>query len=91
MRTTTKIVNMLLIGLTMSSCEKSGNSFSVLSGSSSFQQAATFEPRKLDVLFVIDNSGSMSSSQQNQMCIRDSLLRPSAELIGIKWSCKRNG
>lgn len=49
----------------MSSCEKSGNSFSVLSGSSSFQQAATFEPRKLDVLFVIDNSGSMSSSQQN--------------------------
>ena len=69
MRTTTNkmstVVNMLLIGLIMSSCEKSGNSFSVLSGSSSFQQSAKFEPRKLDILFVIDNSGSMSSSQQN--------------------------
>lgn len=65
MRTSTKLFYTLLIGLIMSSCEKSGNSFSVLSGSSSFQQAAKFEPRKLDVLFVIDNSGSMSSSQQN--------------------------
>ena len=46
-------------------CDKAGSSFSVLSGSASFQQAATFVPRKLDVLFVVDNSASMKSSQTN--------------------------
>ncbi|OFZ31261.1 MAG: hypothetical protein A2622_01320 [Bdellovibrionales bacterium RIFCSPHIGHO2_01_FULL_40_29] len=48
-----------------SSCEKGGGDFSILSESSQFQQASTFVPRKLDVLFVVDNSGSMSSSQTN--------------------------
>lgn len=61
---TTKF-HLVLIAAVVSSCDKSGNSFSVLAGSSSFQQAATYVPRKLDVLFVIDNSGSMSSSQSN--------------------------
>ncbi|MBC7457098.1 MAG: hypothetical protein H7235_02385, partial [Bdellovibrionaceae bacterium] len=46
-------------------CDKGGSSFSVLSNQAQFQQAATFVPRKLDVLFVVDNSGSMSSSQSN--------------------------
>ena len=58
-------IQLVLIAAIVSSCDKSGNSFSVLAGSSSFQQAATYVPRKLDVLFVIDNSGSMSSSQTN--------------------------
>lgn len=49
--------------LVFSSCEKGGGDFSISSDSSQFQQAATFVPRKLDVLFVMDNSGSMSSSQ----------------------------
>jgi hypothetical protein len=51
--------------LLMNGCDKGGSSFSVLSDSSSFQQTAVFQPRKLDVLFVVDNSGSMSSSQTN--------------------------
>lgn len=46
-------------------CDKGGGSFSILSDNSQFQQAVTFTPRKLDVLFVVDNSGSMASSQQN--------------------------
>ena len=49
----------------LSSCDKGGSSFSVLSDSSSFQQTAVYQPRKLDVLFLVDNSGSMSSSQNN--------------------------
>ena len=44
-------------------CEKGGSNFSVLSSSSQFEQTSNYVPRKLDVLFVIDNSGSMSSSQ----------------------------
>ncbi len=47
----------------MVGCDKGGSTFSILSDSSQFQQAATYVPRKLDVLFVVDNSGSMSSSQ----------------------------
>lgn len=55
-----------LVGLTilLSACDKGAGSFSVLSENADFQQTAVYEPRKLDVLFVVDNSGSMSSSQQ---------------------------
>ena len=46
-------------------CEKSDRTFSLLDAASSFQQSATYEPRKVDILWVVDNSGSMQSSQQN--------------------------
>ncbi|MBC7419658.1 MAG: hypothetical protein H7328_02925 [Bdellovibrio sp.] len=49
----------------MVGCDKGGSTFSILSDSSQFQQASTFVPRKLDVLLVVDNSGSMSSSQSS--------------------------
>jgi len=51
--------------LALSSCDKGGNDISILASTSSFQQAAVFTPRKLDVLFVVDNSGSMATSQSN--------------------------
>jgi hypothetical protein len=44
-------------------CDKGGSTFSIGSNTAQFQQASLFVPRKLDVLFVVDNSGSMSSSQ----------------------------
>lgn len=47
------------------SCDKGGGSFSLASDSSQFQQSAVFVPRQLDVLFVVDNSGSMKTSQTN--------------------------
>ncbi len=47
----------------LSACDKGGSNFSLLSTSEQYQQATTYIPRKLDVLFVVDNSGSMSSSQ----------------------------
>ncbi len=49
----------------ISSCNKDAGSFSVLSETSTFEQKATFAARKLDVLFVVDNSGSMATSQTN--------------------------
>lgn len=62
----TKLVSGLIASLALfSSCEKSGGSFSLAADSSQFQQSAIFVPRKLDVLFVIDNSGSMQTSQAN--------------------------
>ncbi len=51
--------------LMLSACEKTDRSFSLLNAESSFQQAATYTPRKIDILWVVDNSGSMDSSQQN--------------------------
>lgn len=51
--------------IALCSCEKSGGSFSLSSDSSQFQQSAVFVPRQLDVLFVVDNSGSMKTSQTN--------------------------
>lgn len=49
----------------LTGCDKGGSSFSVLSETSSYQQNTSFTPRKVDVMFVIDNSGSMSTSQNN--------------------------
>lgn len=51
--------------LVMTACEKGDRSYSLLSDSEAFQQNATYVPRKIDVLWIIDNSGSMKSSQDN--------------------------
>jgi len=46
-------------------CDKTDRSFSLLDAGSSFQQSATYVPRPIDVLWIVDNSGSMESSQSN--------------------------
>lgn len=48
------------------SCDKGGGSFSLLPDGNSFQQTAgSSVNNKIDVLFVVDNSGSMSPAQTN--------------------------
>ncbi|MGZ3795891.1 MAG: hypothetical protein ACXVCE_15125 [Bacteriovorax sp.] len=49
--------------LMMAACNKSADSFSLLADASSYKQSAQYVPRKVDILWVIDNSGSMDSSQ----------------------------
>lgn len=49
--------------LFLSSCDKGGGTFSVLADSSTYEQKAVFTARKIDVLFVVDNSGSMDNFQ----------------------------
>lgn len=46
-------------------CEKTDRSFSLLDDSSTFQNIPTFTPRPIDIVWVVDNSGSMESSQDN--------------------------
>lgn len=62
-----KIVTLGVTSLTvvLSSCNQGAGSFSVLSESTQFEQKATYTARKLDVLFVVDNSFSMNTSQTN--------------------------
>lgn len=44
-------------------CNKSADSFSLLADASSYKQNAQYIPRKVDILWVVDNSGSMENSQ----------------------------
>lgn len=59
-------MNILLVSaLVFSSCDKSADSFSLASEEKNFQQTAQHSPRAIDILWVVDNSGSMNSSQTN--------------------------
>lgn len=58
------VCSLIAVGL-LAGCEKSAESFSILSDSSAFKQSEAYVQRKIDILWVIDNSGSMASSQTN--------------------------
>lgn len=60
-----KLMMSTVLGLSLinSACSKTA-SFSLLSDQNNFQQNSSETNGKIDVLFVIDNSGSMASSQQ---------------------------
>jgi hypothetical protein len=65
----------LALSLFSISCQKSNDSFSLLAEQSTFQQASSFQPRKIDILWVIDNSGSMETSQQNVIANFNSFIQ----------------
>lgn len=49
----------------LAGCQKSTDSFTLLKDGSDYKQQAVFIPKKIDILWVIDNSGSMDTSQNN--------------------------
>ncbi|QDK37334.1 VWA domain-containing protein [Bdellovibrio sp. NC01] len=49
----------------LAGCAKGGGSYSTLADTASFTQEAVYIPKKIDILWVIDNSGSMATSQTN--------------------------
>jgi hypothetical protein len=52
-----------LIGL--SACDKSGGGISILAAEENFKVSLSIQARPIDIMWVVDNSGSMNSSQQN--------------------------
>jgi len=58
-------ISIAAAALTLLACSKSADSFSLLADSSGFKQSAQYVPRKVDILWVVDNSGSMETSQTN--------------------------
>ncbi len=58
-------ISITVLAVLLSACQKSNDSFSLLSEQTTFKQSTALAPRKIDILWVIDNSGSMSSSQAN--------------------------
>ncbi|KHD87877.1 MAG: hypothetical protein OM95_12555 [Bdellovibrio sp. ArHS] len=49
----------------LAGCNKGTDSFSLLKDGADYKQQAVFIPKKIDILWVIDNSGSMETSQNN--------------------------
>lgn len=56
-------MSLAVTALSLAACDKTDRSFSILSTGETFQQTVTYVPRKIDILWVVDNSGSMQSSQ----------------------------
>ncbi len=46
-------------------CDKPASSFSLLASEATFKQSIAYVPRKIDILWVVDSSGSMATSQTN--------------------------
>jgi hypothetical protein len=53
------------LGLGLAACDKTADSFSLLPETNEYVQSSAYVPRKIDILWVVDNSGSMSTSQTN--------------------------
>lgn len=58
-------VALVASALALSACGSKQSSFSLLSDQSTFKQNSAPTNGKIDVLWVVDNSGSMETSQQN--------------------------
>ncbi|MGE0634588.1 MAG: hypothetical protein AB7O96_19400, partial [Pseudobdellovibrionaceae bacterium] len=56
---------LMLVACLGMGCEKSARSFSLLADDAVFQQSPLVVQRKVDILWVVDNSGSMETSQSN--------------------------
>lgn len=69
MKNFAKLVLAATIGsLALVSCDKGGGSFSLLPAGDTFTQtASSVTNNKIDILFVVDNSGSMAPLQQNML------------------------
>lgn len=60
-----QVVMMATVLAALTACSKGAGSFSILADGDDYKQEAVFVPKKIDVLWVVDNSGSMASSQTN--------------------------
>jgi hypothetical protein len=60
-----QVVMMATVLAALTACSKGAGSFSILADGDDYKQEAVFVPKKIDVLWVVDNSGSMSTSQAN--------------------------
>lgn len=59
------LIPLMGFAVALTACDKTDRSFSLADAGSTFQQSPIVVQRKLDILWVIDNSGSMDSSQTN--------------------------
>lgn len=58
-------VMMASVATVLAGCNKGTGSYSLLNDGSGYKQQAVLIPKKIDILWVVDNSGSMETSQNN--------------------------
>ncbi len=75
MRKTMRILSVLSASVLLQACSSDSSSFSILPTGQGFQQSTSFTSTKIDILWVVDNSGSMASSQQNLVSNFDSFIK----------------
>lgn len=61
----TRFMCLTFFAYNLLACNKGADSFSLLPASSNFKASSSFTQKKIDILWVIDNSGSMQTSQAN--------------------------
>lgn len=74
MRRTVKTLSLMFATVLLQACGSDSSSYSILSSAESFKQNAEVIQTKIDILWVIDNSGSMATSQQNLVQNFDSFI-----------------
>lgn len=57
--------SMVVLLPVLAACEKTDRSFSILATNDSFKQTVTYTPRPIDILWIVDDSGSMRPSQES--------------------------
>jgi hypothetical protein len=70
-----QFLSVVFASVLLQACGSDSSSFSILPDSQDFQQSTSFTSTKIDILWVIDNSGSMDSSQQNLVENFDSFIK----------------
>lgn len=65
MRNASKIALVATLMMGLSACDKSGGGISILAAEENFKVSMNTQPKPIDILWVVDNSGSMNSSQTN--------------------------
>lgn len=65
MRNTSKLAALTSLLISLSACDKSGGGISILAAEENFKVSVNTQPRPIDIMWVVDNSGSMNSSQTN--------------------------
>jgi hypothetical protein len=65
MRNTIKVALISGLILSLTACDKSGGGISILAAEENFKVSMNTQPRPIDIMWIVDNSGSMNSSQTN--------------------------
>lgn len=84
-RQVSKIALFSTIIMGLSACDKSGGGISIAATQENFKVSVSTQPRPIDILWVVDNSGSMNSSQQNLASNFNSFIQ---DFVALRYDFK---
>lgn len=84
-RQVSKIALFSTMMMGLSACDKSGGGISIAATQENFKVSVSTQPRPIDILWVVDNSGSMNSSQQNLASNFNSFIQ---DFVALRYDFK---